>query len=324
VAGEDGNTSATYTLAVFRGSDIATDSSEARLSGLTLASAELDQSFQSDRTVYTASVDFAQASITLTPVVADTGIAISVNGDELDPGSASATIALAKGQNLIHILVATADGSATATYTLSVLRGSETTVAEGSPPRLLSFSVSGITLDQPFDSERLAYSASTGFYRTTTTLTPVAVEAGATILINGIEVASESPSATIILAVGQNLIEIEVTTADSNATTTYTVAVYRSDGTTASADASLSGLTLNGATLDQLFQASQTAYSASVNFLQASVTLTPVANHAGATICVGQPCQIPGETLHREPTTACQAESSSVRNGFGHLCGEEP
>ncbi|MES9989168.1 MAG: hypothetical protein ABW077_14755 [Candidatus Thiodiazotropha endolucinida] len=43
---------------------------------------------------------------------------------------------------------------------------------------------------------------------------------------------------------------------------------------------------LAGAMLDQLFQPSQSVYSASVGFLQASVTLTPAASDVGATIHV--------------------------------------
>ncbi|MET0062418.1 MAG: cadherin-like beta sandwich domain-containing protein [Candidatus Thiodiazotropha endolucinida] len=53
-----------------------------------------------------------------------------------------------------------------------------------------------------------------------------------------------------------------------------------------SSHASLSELGLAGAMLDQLFQPSQSVYSASVGFLQASVTLTPVASDVGATIHV--------------------------------------
>jgi hypothetical protein len=58
------------------------------------------------------------------------------------------------------------------------------------------------------------------------------------------------------------------------------------DDSAASSDASLAGLTLTGATLDQLFQPSQGAYSASVGFLQARVILKPEATDAGATIQV--------------------------------------
>jgi hypothetical protein len=56
------------------------------------------------------------------------------------------------------------------------------------------------------------------------------------------------------------------------------------ENSAASSDANLSGLTLTGVTLDQLFQPSQMTYSVSVSFLQTSVTLIPVAAHAGTVI----------------------------------------
>ncbi len=59
----------------------------------------------------------------------------------------------------------------------------------------------------------------------------------------------------------------------------------RGDSDTApSADATLSSLTLSNVSLDQIFQSSQTAYTASVGFLQRSVTVIPVATDTGATI----------------------------------------
>ena len=53
------------------------------------------------------------------------------------------------------------------------------------------------------------------------------------------------------MAVGANVITVEVTAEDGIATQTYTVTVTRADApiTSVSADASLSGLTLSGVTL---------------------------------------------------------------------------
>jgi tRNA threonylcarbamoyladenosine modification (KEOPS) complex Pcc1 subunit len=285
VIAEDGATSMTYTIVVYRGSDGVTEGSLTSLSELSLVGVELDQAFQGERTFYTASVDATQETITLRAVAGDDGATIRVNGNEVASDSGSVAITLTEGQNLIEVLVSSADGSASTAYTLAIFRGSDA-AAERSQAQLSRLSLLGIRLDETFQPDRLNYTADTSYSRSTTTLTPVATDEGATIRVNGEVVASGSMSSSIALAVGQNLIEIEVTSADGNAMTTYTVAVYRSAGTSASSNASLSGLTLIGATLDQLFQSNQLAYSASVNFLQPSVTLVPVAAHASATIRV--------------------------------------
>ena len=54
----------------------------------------------------------------------------------------------------------------------------------------------------------------------------------------------------------------------------------------ASNDTSLADLTISGVSLDQLFQSSQTDYTAAVNFLTASVTFTVVATEANASISI--------------------------------------
>ena len=52
------------------------------------------------------------------------------------------------------------------------------------------------------------------------------------------------------------------------------------------ADAALSSLTLSNVELDQIFQSSQTRYTASVNFLSPSTTVIPVTTNANATVTV--------------------------------------
>jgi hypothetical protein len=156
--------------------------------------------------------------------------------------------------------------------------------AGGSSDASLSeLTLDGIVLDKTFQADQLNYNASVDFSQDSITLTPVASDTGTTIRINDTEVTSGAVSAPIDLAVGENRIDILVTSGNRSTTQTYTLTISRA---TASSDASLSDLSLAGATLDQLFQPSQTTYSASVDFLQAGVTLTPVATDDGATIHV--------------------------------------
>ncbi|MGD8914379.1 MAG: cadherin-like beta sandwich domain-containing protein [Candidatus Thiodiazotropha sp.] len=72
----------------------------------------MDQTFQAERTLYTASVEAAQASITLTPVANHAGATILVNGTQVASGSESSSIALAEGQNLISVAVTAQAGTA--------------------------------------------------------------------------------------------------------------------------------------------------------------------------------------------------------------------
>ena len=58
-------------------------------------------------------------------------------------------------------------------------------------------------------------------------MTPVAARTAAAIKVNGVAVASGTASPPIALAVGENVITIEVTAADGINTQTYTVTVVR-------------------------------------------------------------------------------------------------
>ncbi|MEW8119854.1 MAG: cadherin-like beta sandwich domain-containing protein [Candidatus Thiodiazotropha sp.] len=102
--------------------DDATASSDASLLHLTLAGATLDQLFQPNQTAYSASVNFLQASITLTPFAADAGATIRINGTEVTSGTTSAATALVEGQNLISLVVTAADGVTTQSYSIEILR----------------------------------------------------------------------------------------------------------------------------------------------------------------------------------------------------------
>lgn len=161
--------------------------------------------------------------------------------------------------------------------------GNESDTGGSSEASLSGLTLDGIALDHAFHSDQLDYSASVDFSQDMITLFPVARDSGASILVSGVGVASDSASVAVDLAMGQNLIEIVVTSDDGLASQTYTLSVLRAG---ASSDASLSNLSLADAALDQLFQPNQTDYSASVGFLQTSVTLTPVAADEGASIHV--------------------------------------
>ena len=99
-------------------------SNNASLSNLTLSSGTLAPSFSSGTTSYSASVSNATGSVTLTPTVADSNATVRVNSVIVTSGSASASIGLTLGSNVITTLVNAQDGTTTQTYTVTVTRRS--------------------------------------------------------------------------------------------------------------------------------------------------------------------------------------------------------
>ena len=128
------------------------------------------------------------------------------------------------------------------------------------------------------------YTASVSNDVTSLTLTPTAGDTNATLRVNGNAVTSGQAGIAIALEVGDNVITIEVTAEDGNATRTYRVTVTRASppGT----DATLSGLSLSAGTLAPAFDPLTTAYTASVSNDVASLALTPAANDTKATVTV--------------------------------------
>jgi hypothetical protein len=158
--------------------------------------------------------------------------------------------------------------------------GSDTTAS--SDATLSELRLEESTLDQTFQTDLLHYSASVAFNQDSITLILVATSADARIRINGTQLASGS-RLEIDLVVGQNQINIEVTSSDYSNNVTYTLSITRSP---ASSDASLSELEMTNAVLDQTFQPSQTSYSGSVGFLQTRIELSPVTADRGATLLI--------------------------------------
>ena len=100
-----------------------TASNNAALSSLTLSSGALAPAFAAGTLAYTDAVAYNVTNITVTPTVAESHAAITVNGTAVASGSASGAIALAQGENTIPVVVTAQDGTTTRTYTLTVTRG---------------------------------------------------------------------------------------------------------------------------------------------------------------------------------------------------------
>ncbi len=91
----------------------------ATLSSFDLGGVQLDQIFQPNQTVYTASVGFLIGSVHLNVPSQNPGVIVLVNGTTIS--AAGIDVSLAQGSNTIEILT-TADGFTSRLYTLTVTR----------------------------------------------------------------------------------------------------------------------------------------------------------------------------------------------------------
>ena len=128
-----------------------------------------------------------------------------------------------------------------------------------------------------FSSSHLSYAASVAHSVSQTTVAPTVNHSGATYVVKlgGVTDAD----GVIALSVGNNVITIEVTAEDGEATRTHTVAVTRAAA--ASTDATLSGLTLSDVDIGT-FASGTTSYTAQVANSVSQTLVTPTVNHSGA------------------------------------------
>ena len=275
VTAEDGSSEKTYTVTVTRAEP---PSSDAALSALTLSDVSFG-TFAAAATSYTAGVGNDVSQTTVTPTVNDSGASyvIKLNGET----DADGTVSLAVGANVITVEVTAEDGDTTRTYTFTVTRAEpETPVQESSDATLSALTLSGVGFGT-FDSTTISYTATVANRVSQTTVTPTVSDSGASYVIKlgGMT----DVDGTVSLAVGANVIAVEVTAEDGETTRTYTVTVTRV--APPSTDATLSGLTLSDVSFGT-FAPGTTSYTAGVANGVSQTTVTPAANHSGATYVI--------------------------------------
>ena len=272
VTAEDGETTRTYTVTVTRAAPPL--STDATLRSLTLSGVTLAPAFGADTTRYTAQVANDVTETTATPVVNDDGATYVVQLDGAD--DADGVIPLSVGENVVSIVVTAEDGETAITYTVTVTRAAPPLSTDAMLDSLSLSSVGALA----FDPAVTGYAAQVANDVTETTVTPAVNQDGATYVIklDGVTDAD----GVIPLSVGTNAISIVVTAEDGETTRSYTVTVTRA--APPSDDATLSGLTLSGLTLN--FDPATTAYAAQVANGVAETAVTPSTNHEGATYTV--------------------------------------
>ena len=112
---------------------------------------------------------------------------------------------------------------------------------------------------------------------------------GVTVAIEPKDADADADDHQVSLAVGENTITVVATSVDKETTRTYTVKVTR----ISASDASLSDLSLEGATLSPAFSSGTTAYTASVANDDTETMVTATATNSGVTATV-----IPGGTVN--------------------------
>ena len=200
-------------------------STDATLSALTLSGIDIG-TFDSATTSYSAQVANNVTETTVAATVNHSGASYNVKLNGMEDGDG--VIPLAVGSNVIAIEVTAEDGATTRIYTVSVTRSE---LPQPPPPPTLSndatlsaLTLSGIDIGT-FDSATTSYSAQVANNATETTVTATVNHSGASynVKLNGME----DGDGVIPLAVGSNVIAIEVTAQDGSTSQTYTVIVTR-------------------------------------------------------------------------------------------------
>ena len=219
VTAEDGNISETYTVTVTRAEAPAPQlSADAALRTLALSGVTLE--FDPATINYAAEVGNGVAETAVTPGVNGDGATyvVLLNGVE-DPDG---TVELAVGENVVAVVVTAEDGETAKTYTVTLTRAE----ALSTDATLKGLALSGVDLGT-FNPATTGYAAEVVDYLDETTVTPTTNDDGATyeIKLDGVADAD----GTVPLAVGANVITVEVTAEDENASETYTVTVTRAE-----------------------------------------------------------------------------------------------
>ncbi len=249
-----------------------TVSDDAALSALSLSGVSI--AFSSGSTYYSATVPYTSTQTTVTASTNDSGASYQVRlGGAVD---ADGVIPLAVGRNNISVRVTAADGVTTRLYTVIVTREGQFS----NDAALSALSLSGIDIGT-FSAAATQYTAQVvNVKETTVTATVNHSGASRVIKLNG----TVDADGVIPLAVGSNVITIEVTAEDGSATRTYTVTVTRALST----NASLSVLSLSNVDFGA-YVWHATAYSARVtnSITQTAVTATPIHSSSSYVIKLG-------------------------------------
>ncbi len=266
---------------------------QALLTGLAVSSGALSPAFVNTVFNYTTpNVANSVTSVAVKPTAEDPTATIKVNNVAVTSGN-STNVTLNVGSNDIKVVVTSADGKTTNTYTVTVVRDAAPAAAYLTGLALSTTATPSVAVPYaptPFNKDTTGYSASVGYDVDKIVVTPTTDISGAAITVNGVTVASGAASGPIPLIVGSNSIPVVVT--NGTTTKTYTITVTRASS------AYLTNLVVNNGMLTSAFVKNTLSYNATVGYDVADFTITPTAEDSNASIKVdsigvasGQPSQ---------------------------------
>ena len=284
VTAEDGITTDTYSITIYRGRR--TQSTDADLSVLSLSGVTLSPAFASDKPKYIGSAAYGIEMITVS-YTADIGAMVAIHDGSDEQGAFDANPAdsykdadpavpghqvllLSTGQATVITVTVRAEDGATTTvppYTITVYRDA----APSSDASLQSLALSGIMLSPAFDPATTEYTAEAENIESTT-VEAIPAHLGATV---------EGDGPQSLTAGVENTISVTVT-AEDGTSETYTVKV-----TVPSSDATLQTLELSGITLSPAFNPATMMYTGEVGFTVRTTTVEATATHPDATVSEG-------------------------------------
>ena len=261
----------------------ALSSSLGTLAFLSVDLGDLNPSFSPNVLDYSIAVDSETEIAHIRAFAAEEGMTVQMqinNGGFNTVDSEPSALPLSVGSNLVEVKTTAADGSPGAQYTLTINRAASANAALASLGLATSEGV--LTFSPEFEKTTTSYSATVPNASEVLTIYPSTDHPGATVKVNGNDVAPEDNRASIALAVGANTIDVEVTAEDLTTTLNYTLSINRSG----SSDASLTSLTSSVEPITGIlpFSPARTVYSMQVDNAVTSLTFTPVVRQAGAQI----------------------------------------
>ena len=300
VTAQDGVTQRTYTLTVIR----LEPSTAATLSSLSLSAGTLSPAFSSNRESYTASVGHAVSSLTIRAETTASGARVAYTLADADLGTGGHQVALPVGTTTIRVVVTAQDGTTTKTYTLTLTRAGQPRPPrppdppyEPPPVPLLSTDATlrelalsdGAMLSPAFAAATTSYTARVDLAVETLTLEAAAFHSGARVTtIAPADADANTAGHQVRLDAGENTIRVVVTAQDGRTQKTYTLLITRAEPL--SDEAMLSSLTLaplhatTPVALSPAFAPSTMGYTARVSSATGIVTLTAIAQDAGARV----------------------------------------
>jgi gliding motility-associated-like protein len=230
---------------------------------------------------YTARVPASTDWEEVTATLSDTTATAYVNNENGDPVTSTSAVELFYGTSLITVVAYTQDGTAIQIDTIKITKAA----ANLSTNAILTSiaTTPGTTLTEGAGQGYKNYTTNVANSISSIQITPTAQDSTATIKINGAAILSGALSQPISLNAGANIIDIEVTAQDGATVKSYIITVSRAP----SSNAAISVIKLTPkTTLTVVSGPGNANYTTPVPFSESSLTITPTAQDANATIKV--------------------------------------